>query len=339
MCASTLCPLSSSTLNCVLGNASVTVPSTSITSSLAKDLLCCELQDGWPGPNDYVTTHTAFLLPPVHRKDPRAILGDGDGVLVVGGQRVIGGVDGPPVPFTHADIVVAQRDHGLYREGHPGQEARARPQPPVVRYLRLLVHLAPDAVRDQIPNHAVPPRFGQSLYRVPDIPEPLANPDLLRRRQKTLPRGIQEPFGLLGHFADRHCRGAVGHESFVAHADVQGYYVPRLQSVGARNAVHDHGVRRRADGGWKALVALELWGSASGAYEFLGHPVEVPGGDPATNVLSEHFEAGGSDLAAFAHRLQFACALADDQEMARNPSPRPGARPPSPGRYLARRPR
>src|ERR687898_1486975 len=39
MCASTLCPLSNSTRNCVLGSASVTVPSTSMTSSLAKDLL------------------------------------------------------------------------------------------------------------------------------------------------------------------------------------------------------------------------------------------------------------------------------------------------------------
>src|SRR5919112_4934027 len=40
MWARTLCPLSSSTRNCVLGNASVTVPSTSMTSSLAKDLPC-----------------------------------------------------------------------------------------------------------------------------------------------------------------------------------------------------------------------------------------------------------------------------------------------------------
>src|SRR5919112_2722050 len=39
MCASTLCPFSNSTRNCVLGSASVTVPSTSMTSSLAKDLL------------------------------------------------------------------------------------------------------------------------------------------------------------------------------------------------------------------------------------------------------------------------------------------------------------
>ena len=38
MCANTLCPLSNSTRNCVFGNASVTAPSTSITSSLAKDL-------------------------------------------------------------------------------------------------------------------------------------------------------------------------------------------------------------------------------------------------------------------------------------------------------------
>src|SRR5215210_7269410 len=99
MWAKTLCPLSSSTRNCVLGNASVTVPSTSMTSSLAKDLPCSQTVTKWPKPNKYVTTHTAYLLPfGLPRRlprglgqDPRSILRNCDGVLVVSGQGVIRG--------------------------------------------------------------------------------------------------------------------------------------------------------------------------------------------------------------------------------------------------------
>src|ERR687896_607230 len=47
---------------------------------------------------------------------------DGDGVLEVCRERTVGGVDGPPVPLAHADGVVAERDHGLYGEGHPRPE-------------------------------------------------------------------------------------------------------------------------------------------------------------------------------------------------------------------------
>src|SRR5918993_4506286 len=59
MWASTLCPLSSSTRNCVLGKASVTVPSTSMTSSLAKDLLASYRYE-MTG-----TKHVCYHAPPV----------------------------------------------------------------------------------------------------------------------------------------------------------------------------------------------------------------------------------------------------------------------------------
>src|SRR5215211_2927137 len=76
------------------------------------------------------------------RQHQGSVLGNGDGVLEVGGEGAVGGVDGPSVPLAEADGVVAERDHGLYGEGHPGEQARPRTRAAVVRYLGVLMHLA-----------------------------------------------------------------------------------------------------------------------------------------------------------------------------------------------------
>src|SRR5215210_7602344 len=164
MCASTLCPFSSSTRNCVLGSASVTVPSTSMTSSLVKDLL---FPDSYKMAEAKRLSYHAcpasptgecwflWAVAPVFRQHPRAVLGDGDGVLEVGREGAVGGVDRPPVPLAHPDAVVAERDHGLYRKGHPRPQPGPRPGTSVVRDLGVLVHLAPDPVRDEISDDPV----------------------------------------------------------------------------------------------------------------------------------------------------------------------------------------
>src|SRR3990170_3664690 len=90
------------------------------------------------------------------RKHPRAVLGDGDGVLVVGGQGVVRGVDGPAVPLADTDVVIPERYHGLYGEGHAGQETWSGVRSPVVGDLGVLVHLAPHTVRDEVPYNSVP---------------------------------------------------------------------------------------------------------------------------------------------------------------------------------------
>src|ERR687893_2670739 len=178
MCASTLCPFSNSTRNCVLGSASVTVPSTSMTSSLAKDLLFSNSYKmaeakriSYHAWSASPTKIAAFyrLIAPVFGQYPGAVLGDGDGVLEVRREGPVGGVDGPPIPLAHADGVVAERDHGLYGEGHPGEQARPRARGAVVGDLGVLMHLAPDPVGDQIPYDPVTARLGEGLYGVTDV--------------------------------------------------------------------------------------------------------------------------------------------------------------------------
>src|SRR4029453_7863775 len=102
-------------------------------------------------------------------------------------------------------------------------------------------------------------------------------------------------------------------------AHVEGDYVPALQAGGAGDAVHDHGVWGGADGGrevggvWSAGVALELRGSAVGAYKVFSEAIELARGHAGLDVFRQHLQAGGGYAPALAHRLQFSCALADDQ--------------------------
>src|SRR5215203_4066533 len=240
MCASTLCPFSNSTRNCVLGNASVTVPSTSMTSSLAKDLLFSNsykmaeakrisYHAGGDAPTE--ERRSLFAWPPVFRQHQGAVLGDGDGILEVGREGAVDGVDGPPVPLAEADVVVAERDHGLYGEGHPRQQTRPRTRAAVVWYLGVFMHLAADPVGDQVPYDPVTSRLGESLYGVAHVAKPVTSPHLIRRRGQTLPRGYEQPDYIFGHVPDRDRGRRVCYEALIADADVQGDYVAVLQAV------------------------------------------------------------------------------------------------------------
>src|SRR5215470_5210563 len=95
--ASTLWPFSSSTRNIAFGSGSTTVPSTSIASSFGMCL----------GRNS--------------REHVGPVVGDGDGVLEVGGQAAVGGHRRPPV-VEHPDLPRSERDHGLDGQHHPRLE-------------------------------------------------------------------------------------------------------------------------------------------------------------------------------------------------------------------------
>src|SRR5918998_2973151 len=168
----------------------------------------------------------------VEGQHPRAVLGDGDGVLAVGREGAIGRVDGPVVPLADTDVVATEGDHGLYGERHPRQQARSRAGAAVVGDLGLLVHFAPDPVGDEVPHDPVAPAFGQGLDRMPYVPEPLASLYLLGGRLEAAPGGLQEPMGLLGNLPDSDGGSGIGHEALVAHADVQGDDIPLLEAVG-----------------------------------------------------------------------------------------------------------
>src|SRR5215212_2497884 len=219
-------------------------------------------------------SHPYSVLSPaltaVFGESPGAVIGDGYGVLEVSCEGAVCGVDRPAVPLAQADVVAPQSDHRLYGERHPGEEAWSGAGAAVVGDLGILVHLAPDSVGDQVTYHPVAPAFGERLDGMAYVPEVVAGAHLLGRRLEAPPGRLQEPGGLLGDLPDRDRGSGVGHEALVADAHVEGDNVPLLQAVGTRDAVHDHGVRRGADRGREALVALELRPAAMVVDEFFG---------------------------------------------------------------------
>src|SRR5918997_2055374 len=329
MCASTLCLLSNSTRNCVLGSASVTVPSTSMTSSLAKDLLFSSSYK--MAETKQISYHVGPAAPteerrslsagaPVLRQHEGTVLRNGDGVLEVGREGAVGRVDGPPIPLAEADIVVAKRDHGLYGEGHPREQRRPRTRAAVVRDLGVLMHLAPDPVGDQIPYDPVTARLGEGLYGVADVAQSMARAHLVRRRGETLPRGAEQPDDVFRHVSDGDGGRRVGYEAFVADTDVEGDYVAAFQAVGAGDAVHDHGVGGGADRGREPLVPLELGLAPAIVDELLGETVELPGGHAGADAILEHLQAARRYASTFRHRLELRVALADDQASSIRPT-------------------
>src|SRR5207344_2095897 len=102
MWASTRWPFSSSTANIVLGSGSMTVPSTSIASRLATGYVLPFLMRS-AGPTGPTHERVAYQICGIQAtasqggQDLGTVLGHGDRILEVGGQRAILGVDRPVV--------------------------------------------------------------------------------------------------------------------------------------------------------------------------------------------------------------------------------------------------
>ena len=160
----------------------------------------------------------------------------------------------------------------------PSFSSGPAPGRPVVRDLGILVHVAADAVADQRADDREAGVLDDRLHRVPDVGQVVADPRRLDRREQasagTSPAaaarsGSTLPIGsVTAESAD---------EAAQRDADVDGEDVAVAERVRPRDAVHDHVVRRRADGAGEAAVALERRDAAAPADGALGQPVELGG--------------------------------------------------------------
>src|SRR5207344_2673176 len=105
-------------------------------------------------------------------------------------------------------------------------------------------------------------------------------------------------------------------EAVQSDADVHGEDVALVQRVGARDPVHDHGVRGGADRRRVAAVALEGRHPVLRADELVCNRVELLGGRARASPLAEEGKHVSDDDACAGHALDLLRGLADDHRTA-----------------------
>ena len=215
-----------------------------------------------------------------------AVAGDRDRELEVGGQRAVLGVD-RPVVVAHPHGVAAGRDHRLDGQDHALLEQRALAGLAEVGDLRVLVHVAADAVADERAHDREAVGLDLLLDGVGDVAEAVAGPALLdggeqralgRREQLGRRPGEIGPTGKV--------RAASATQPSSTTPTSMERMSPARELVGPGDPVHDHRVGRGADRAREAAVALEGGLGALGADELLRRGVELGGGHAGAHLPS-----------------------------------------------------
>jgi hypothetical protein len=119
------------------------------------------------------------------------------------------------------------------------------------------VHRAADAVTDQAADDGEALLLRGHLNRVRDVREAVAHAALVDPGRERDLAALEQALGLLGDLTDRERVRRVGDEPVERDADVHREDVAVPERVEAGDAVDDHLVRRGADRGRVAAVALE----------------------------------------------------------------------------------
>src|SRR5690606_34176952 len=246
-------------------------------------------------------------------EDEGAVVGDGDGVLGVGGVGAVGGAQRPAVGV---DLVVAAAggQHRLDGEGHAGAQRQPAAGTAPVGDGRVLVHAAADAVAAEVARHRVGAAVsgGDGVDGVADVAEPVAGCGGGDARFQGAAGGVDE--GLVGGAgrADGDAEGGVARPAVEVGAAVDAEQVAVAQPVAAGDAVDDGVVDRDADdggvggGGEGGPVAEEGGFGARLADDGGGQLVEFGDGDAGGGVAGDGLQGSGDDAAGFAHGLEFA---------------------------------
>ena len=147
----------------------------------------------------------ALALVP-RRQDPRPVGGDRDRELEVRGQRAVLGEDRPAV-VAHAHRWRPAWSIGSTASTMPSSSSGPRPGVAVVGDLRLLVHVAADAVADERADDRQALPLDARLHRVRDVAQAVARPALLDGVEQRRLGDVQQ---LAGDRRDRARPGTCG---------------------------------------------------------------------------------------------------------------------------------
>jgi hypothetical protein len=215
----------------------------------------------------------------------------------------------------HHDVRASRVDHRLDRQRHPRKQLRAAAGGAEVRDLRILVVRAADAVADEAADDGESSALDHGLDGVPDVGHVVADARLVDARSQRLLADVEEPLRLGVDLADAEGVGAVRDEPIEGDADVDSDHVSLLGTVLGRDPVHDHRVRRDAEGRGIAAIALRRRHAAALADEVLREAVELEHRDPRSQLVADHGQRVGDDLARACHSLDLLLRFPDDHRI------------------------
>src|SRR5438094_700679 len=290
--ARTNAPFSSSTRYTPLGRGSLTTPFTS---------------GGRGGTNGDCTK----LLEVSLREHDGPLFCDSDGVLKVGGQGAVRGADRPAVRL-HEDLVAAGVDHGFDRQGHPRLEPRRGARRPKVRDLRVLVHLAADAMPDELPDDREAGRLDVLLDRGRDVAQVAAWPGLVDADVQGLLGHLQQAGRAGSDLADADGDADVRPEPLQDQAQVEADQVALGDLAVPRDAMDGLVVDRDADRAREAVVAQEARGGAPLSDQAVGDAIELDRLDPRLACVLQRGQHRRKQAARAGHEVDLVGCLEVD---------------------------
>ena len=165
-------------------------------------------------------------------------------------------------------------DHRLNGDGHTGLEDYTVTAPAVVADLGIFVHVATDAVSDELADNAVAGFLAKVLDGKADVAQAMSRHSLLYTDVQSLLGGLQQAHHLLADLTHGERIGAVGVETVELDAAVDGDDITVTEHGFLRRyAMYDLLVDRGAEGARKILIALASGDTAVVAYILFGDAV------------------------------------------------------------------
>jgi hypothetical protein len=177
------------------------------------------------------------------------------------------------------------------------------------------MHVAPDAVSHERPDHRETVCLDVVLDRERDVTEVVAHAACVHSVEQGLPGDLQQAGGDRRDRPDRQGDRGIRDPALVHDAHVDRQDVAAGQLVGAGNPVHDHRVRAGADRAREASIALERRLRTLGADELLRDLVQLRGRDPGARLLLQQPVTPREDVARGSNAVDLLRCLLDDQSV------------------------
>lgn len=230
--------------------------------------------------------------------------GDGDRMLVLGGELAVQRPRGPAVRID-CHVVGAFGDHGLDREHHAFLDAEAFAGLADMHIVRGFVQVPADAMREKVAHDAVAVRFGMPLDCARHVAEPIAGLRLRDAEVKAFLRDAHQLLGRRRDLPDRIAPGRIAEPAVELRDRVDRHDIAFLKRLIAREAMRDHVVDGGASRILIAVIALRVGLGAVLQDNVLEDALNLVRRDARLDERGDRAMAFGHHLACLADGLDF----------------------------------